>query len=73
MSKTLSTCRKEITQIKDEITSRDRAKAMEMFGITKGTVSQYINASDSAKNLDIYCDLIKFFKSQIAKRQSILA
>lgn len=72
MSDLLLKYKAEMAKLKPSITTRDRKEAEDRFNKTKGTISQYINADDSATSVDLYYDLLPFFKERINKRLELL-
>jgi hypothetical protein len=72
MSKILIRYQQGMKKIQIDITARDRKKAEEKFGYTKGTISLYINCDPTARNADIYYDLLGFFRECIDERLSLL-
>lgn len=73
MSELLAKYKKRMLELKPRITARDRKDAETQYIITKGTLSQYINCSDTATSVDVYYDLIPFFSKRIAERELLVA
>lgn len=73
MSELLVKYKAEMARLKPEITARDRKEAGMKFGHNKGTISLYINCDEEkAVSVDVYYDLIPFFRKCIEKRHALL-
>lgn len=73
MSDLLAKYKKAMADLKPRITARDRKDAETQFSKSKGTLSQYINCDETATSVDVYYDLIPFFKKRIEERESLVA
>jgi hypothetical protein len=60
----------ELIRISADVTSIDRQEFMEQSGLTKGTVSLYLNGN--VYNSDTAAQMISFFKEKIASRDLLI-
>ena len=73
MNDLLAKYKKAVADLKPHITARDRKDAEVQFSKSKGTLSQYINGDDTATSMDVYYDLLSFFKKRIDAREALVA
>ena len=60
----------ELLKLKPDVTAKDRSDAVEKFGCTKATISNYLNGK--VMDNDTAVNFILFFKDCISKREGLL-
>jgi hypothetical protein len=61
---------KALTEIKANVTARDRKAAEQAFGYTRATISRYLNGQ--VNDIDTGTRLLQFFRKPISKRDKAI-
>lgn len=62
---------KALSEIKADVTEKDREAAMDDLNCTSATISRYLNGK--AKDNDLATNMLTFFKNRIAARDKEIA